>query len=129
VSSDDSPLQYLNTPERRVLGWFVRRMFSSESPRFARALEETGVQANARMACVNALRGYAICFFLLGLVGELLRSSLVTYPLMAIAMACMFWSFWCLYTAVGPERDYKRANEAKRKDAQDPAGWFAGHTN
>lgn len=105
---DDSPLQHLNGPERRVLGWVVLRMFATDSPRFARALADAGPIATARMACVNALRGYAICFFLLGLVGELIRSRAVTYPLMALAGLCMVWSFWCLYTVVGPERAYKR---------------------
>jgi hypothetical protein len=127
VSSDKTPLQYLNGIEQRLFGWFVLRMFASKSARFERALAETGPHANARMACVNALRGYAICFFLVGLAGELLRSSLLTYPLMVLAMACMAWSFWCLYTVVGPEREYKRANEAL-KDPQDPAHRLAGHT-
>jgi hypothetical protein len=128
VPFDGSPLQYLNAPERRVLGRLVARTFASDSRRFSRALEKNGPEATARMACVNALRGYAVTFFLLGLVGELAHSRLLTYPLMALAFGCMVWSFWCLYTMVGPERAYRRAHAAELEAKRDASSRFAGHT-
>lgn len=117
MPDDGSPLQHLNGVEHRLLGWMVLRMFASDSPRFARALSDTGPVATARMACVNTLRTYAICLFVLGLVGELVRSRALTYPSMALAALCVLWSCWCLYTVVGPERAHKRehARDAEKR--------------
>ncbi|HEY1833004.1 MAG TPA: hypothetical protein VGG08_01100 [Solirubrobacteraceae bacterium] len=117
MSVDGSPLRYLNDHERRAFGWFVERMFRSRSVRFERALEQVGEEATARMACVNALRGYAIGLFLVGMLGELVSARALTYPAMALAALCMVWSFWCLYTVVGPERAHKRDAEAERARA------------
>jgi fatty acid desaturase len=116
MSVDGSPLRYLNDRERRAFGWFVERMFRSESPRFERALEQAGEEATARMACVNALRGYAIVLFLIGMFGELISVPALTYPTMALAGLCMLWSFWCLYTVVGPERAHKRETEQAKQE-------------
>jgi len=117
VPDDRSPLQHCNRIERGLLGWMVLRMFATDSPRFARALADAGPVATARMACVNALRMYAIGLFVLGLVGELVRSRTLAYPCMTLATLCVLWSCWCLYTAVGPERAHKRehARDAERK--------------
>jgi fatty acid desaturase len=117
MSVDGSPLRYLNDAERRAFGWFVELMFRSQSPRFERALERAGEEATARMACVNALRGYAIVLFLVGMAGELVSAPALTYPTMALATLCMVWSFWCLYTVVGPERAHTRETEAGRARA------------
>ncbi|HMG97721.1 MAG TPA: DUF3040 domain-containing protein [Gaiellales bacterium] len=108
VPDDQSPLQHLNRIEQRVLGRMVQRMFASDGPRFARALKDAGPVATARMACVNTLRAYAMALFVLGLVGELVGSRALAYPFMALAALSVLWSCWCLYTAVGPERAYKR---------------------
>lgn len=107
VTEDPSPLRYLNTAERRLLGPLVRRLFATANPRFQRALESTGVQATARMACVNALRLYAIVLFVLGTLGRLAGVSALAYLFYGLAAACMAWSFWCLYTVVGSEREFR----------------------
>jgi hypothetical protein len=117
VPEAGSPLSYLNGIERLLLGRVVLRMSASGSPRFARALEQNGPLATTRMACVNALRLYAIALFVVGLLGELVRSRALTYPFMALAALCVLWSCWCLYTVVGPERAYKRehARDAEQR--------------
>jgi high-affinity Fe2+/Pb2+ permease len=121
VPDEGSPLQHLNRLERRLLGWMVLRMFAADSPRFARALAETGPIATARMACVNTLRVYAIGLFLIGLVGELARTAALAYPFMALAALCVLWSCWCLYTVVGPERAYK-AERSHAAEGRRPSG-------
>lgn len=108
VTDDHSPLQYLNGLERRALGWLVARLWATENPRFERALERNGAHATARMACVNALRLYAIMLFVIGAVAQIGRVSVLTDVLYGLAVSCMVWSFWCLYTVVGPEREFKR---------------------
>lgn len=112
MSDVPSPLRFLNGPERRLLGWLVCRLFDTDNPRFVRALERSGVQATARMACVNALRLYAIGFLVLGLLSQLVGLLPVSYLFYALAGACMAWSFWCLATTVGPEREHKRMQAA-----------------
>lgn len=109
VSDDRSLLSYLNSTERRVLGPLVRRMLASENPRIRRAMAETGAQATARMACVNALRLYAIVLFVVGTLAKLGHVGVLASALYVLAGAAMIWSFWCLYTVVGPEREFKRA--------------------
>jgi hypothetical protein len=112
VSEDSSPLPYLNAIERRMLGPLVIRLFATGNPRFQRALENSGVAATARMACVNALRTYAIVLFVLGTVGRLVGAGVLSDVFYVLAMAAMAWSFWCLYTVVGPEREFKRRRSA-----------------
>lgn len=113
MSDDRSPLGYLNRAERLLLGWVVRRLFASGNPRFVRALEESGPQATARMACVNALRLYAVVLFVLGTLVRLAHVGPLAVVLYALAVACMAWSFWCLYTVIGPERAYKKSAGAE----------------
>jgi hypothetical protein len=108
VKDERSLLSYLNPTERRLLGWIVTRLLGTENPRFQRALEETGPKATARMACVNALRVYAIALFVLGTVVKLGHVAPLANALYLLAAGCMAWSFWCLYTVVGPEREFKR---------------------
>jgi hypothetical protein len=117
VPDDGTPLQHLSRLERRLLGWAVLRTFASQSPRFRRALEENGPVATVRMACVNTLRLYGIGVFLLGLACELARTRSLAYAFMALAALCVLWSCWCLLTAIGPERAYKRerAGAAERR--------------
>jgi hypothetical protein len=114
VSEDSSPLTYLNTPERRLLGAVVVRLFATGNPRFQRALEKSGVEATARMACVNALRLYAIVLFVLGSVGRIAGIDVLADALYGLAIVAMVWSFWCLYTVVGPEREFQRRRPAER---------------
>ena len=108
VTDNHSPLQYLNGPERRALGWIVCRMFSTENPRLQRAIECNGAHATARMACVNALRLYAVMLFVIGAVAQIGRVSVLADGAYGLAILCMAWSFWCLYTVVGAEREFKR---------------------
>jgi hypothetical protein len=108
VSDEHSPLSYLSPAERRLLGPLVGRLCATDNPRFERAVETTGAKATVRMACVNALRLYAIVLFVLGLLGRLAHVAPIAYVFFALAAACMAWSFWCLYTVVGPEREFKR---------------------
>ena len=108
MSDEDTPLSYLNAVERRLLGPLVRRLCATGNPRFRRAAETTGAKATVRMACVNALRIYAIVLFVLGVIGRLAGAAPVALAFFALAGACMAWSFWCLYTVVGPEREHKR---------------------
>jgi hypothetical protein len=115
VSDDRSPLGYLNRAEQLLLGWLVSRLFASRNPRFRRALEESGPQATARMACVNALRLYAIVLFLLGMLAKLAHVTPVATVLYVLAAGCMAWSFWCLYTVVGPERAFKKSAGVEHK--------------
>ncbi len=112
VNDEQSPLSHLNATERKLLGPLVRRLCATNNPRFERALAETGAKATARMACVNALRIYAIALFALGVVAKLGHLGALAYPCFALAAACMAWSFWCLFTVVGPEREFKRAHTA-----------------
>jgi uncharacterized membrane protein YuzA (DUF378 family) len=108
MADELSPLPYLNAPERRLLGPLVRRLCATGNPRFQRALEENGPEATARMACVNALRIYAIGLFALGVVARLAGVGALALALYGLAAAAMAWSFWCLYTVAGPEREFKR---------------------
>jgi hypothetical protein len=115
VSEDPSPLPYLNEPERKLLGPLVTRLFATGNPRFQRALETSGVEATARMACVNALRIYAVVLFVLGTAGRIAGVDAIGYLFYAVAIAAMAWSFWCLYTVVGPEREFKRRAPADHR--------------
>ena len=108
MSLDRDSLTYLNPTEQKLLGPLVRRLCASGNPRFQRALETSGAKATARMACVNALRIYAIVLFVLGTLGRIVHVTPIAYVCFAVAAACMAWSFWCLYTVVGPEREFKR---------------------
>jgi hypothetical protein len=115
VRDDRSPLGYLNRSEQVLLGWLVCRLFATGNPRFERALQESGPQATARMACVNALRLYAIALFVLGSVVKLVHITPVATAVYALAVACMAWSFWCLYTVVGPERAHKQSASVEQQ--------------
>jgi hypothetical protein len=117
VNDEQNPLPYLNEPERIALGGLVRRLYSTANPRFQKALESTGPRATARMACVNALRLYAVALFVLGSVARLARVSPAADLLYGLAGASMAWSLWCLYTVVDSEREYKR----HRAPGADPA--------
>ncbi|HXD54398.1 MAG TPA: hypothetical protein VN618_06570 [Solirubrobacteraceae bacterium] len=108
MSEDLNPLSFLNGPERRLLGPLVARLCATGNARFQQAIETTGAEATVRMACVNALRIYAIVLFVLGSLGRLAHLVPVAYTCFVLAGACMVWSFWCLYTVVGPEREHKR---------------------
>lgn len=119
VTDYHSPLQYLNRLERIALGRLVRRLCSTGNPRFRRAMEQNGAHATARMACVNALRLYAIMFFVIGAVAKIGRVSVLAYGAYGLAALCMAWSFWCLYTAAGPEREFKR--KSKSSGGQTPS--------
>jgi hypothetical protein len=116
VSVEPHPLPYLNTPERVVLGPLVRRLLRTGNPRFQRALETTGAEATARMACVNALRIYALLLFAAGIVVRLASATSLAVLLYGVAVAAMLWSFWCLYTVARPEREFKR-----RQGGHEPA--------
>jgi uncharacterized membrane protein YuzA (DUF378 family) len=69
------------------------------------------------MACVNALRFYAIALFVVGVVAKLAGVGVLALLCYAIAGLSMAWSFWCLYKVVGPEREFKR------RTATDDGGW------
>ena len=114
MSESRDPLRYLNKTERRFLGWTVQHLFATDNPRFERALEKSGEKATARMACVNALRLYAIVLFVLGTLAKLASVAVVAYGFYGLAAAAMAWSFWCLYTVVGPEREFRRASRLER---------------
>jgi hypothetical protein len=115
VNDDRSPLGYLNRAEQILLGWLVCRLFATGNPRFQRALAESGPKATARMACVNALRLYAIVLFVLGSVVKIAHVTTVATGLYLLAAACMAWSFWCLYTVVGPERAFKQGSGVEQQ--------------
>lgn len=114
MSDSRDPLRYLNDIERRLLGWTVVHLFATGNPRFERALEKSGEEATARMACVNALRLYAIALFILGTMAKLASVGVLADGFYGLAAAAMAWSFWCLYTVVGPEREYRRATGLER---------------
>ncbi len=114
MSESRDPLRYLNRTEVRLLGWIVMHLFDTGNPRFERALEKSGEEATARMACVNALRLYAIVLFVLGTIAKLASVSVLAYVFYGLATAAMAWSFWCLYTVVGPEREFRRASRLGR---------------
>ncbi len=111
VGHNSSP--YLNAPERRLLGPVVTRLQRPGKPRFERSLEENGPEATARMACVNALRFYAVCLFVLGVLARTAGVRVLALGLYGVAVVAMVWSFWCLYTVVGPEREHKRSREGE----------------
>jgi len=114
MSERRDPLRYLNATERRLLGWMVVHLFATANPRFERALEKSGEQATTRMACVNALRLYAIGLFILGSIAKLAAVEALAYGFYGLAAAAMVWSFWCLFTVVGPEREFRRATRLER---------------
>jgi hypothetical protein len=113
VSEDLEPLSYLNPVERRLIGLLVRHLCSTANPRFSRAVERTGPEATVRMACVNALRIYAIGLFVAGTLARFAGVWPLGYALLVLAAAAMVWSFWCLYTVARPEREFKRAQAAR----------------
>jgi hypothetical protein len=117
MSDGRDPLRYLTTVERRLLGWTVVHLFANGNPRFERALAKSGEEATARMTCVNALRLYAIGLFLAGTVAKIAAAGALADGLYALATAAMVWSFWCLYTVVGPEREFRRASRLDRDAA------------
>jgi hypothetical protein len=110
VADDYKPLTYLNRIERRLLGPVVLLLSKTANPRLQRALETNGPSATARMACVNALRLYAVALFALGAVARVAGVAPLAALLFVLAVACMVWSFWCLYTVLGPEREFKRGH-------------------
>ncbi len=111
MRDDHSDLPYLNGPERRVLGPVVARLQRPGNPRFERSLEETGPEATARMACVNALRIYAVCLFVLGVAARTAGVRILALALYGVAAAAMAWSFWCLYEVARAEREHSRSRE------------------
>ncbi len=113
VSDEQSPLPYLNAPERRLLGPVVVRLYRTGNPRFKRALEENGAEASARMACVNALRFYAVGLFVLGVLARVAGVQALALVFYGVAVVAMAWSFWCLYTVAGPERAHKRGRDGE----------------
>lgn len=117
VSEHLDPQAFLNAPERRLLGPLVLRLCATGNPRFQRAIETTGAEATVRMACVNALRVYAIVAFTLGAAARLAHLLPLAYACFALAGACMAWSFWCLFTVVGPEREHKRTRAGRSQPA------------
>ena len=70
------------------------------------------------MACVNALRIYAIAFFAVGVIARIAGVPALALALYGLAAAAMAWSFWCLYTVVGPEREFKREHDARQARAR-----------
>ena len=114
MSEDREPLRYLNRTEQRLLGWLVVHLFATANPRFERALEKSGEEATTRMACVNALRLYAIGLFVLGTIAKLAAVEVLAFGFYGVAGAAMLWSFWCLFTVVGPEREFRRAMRLER---------------
>jgi len=114
MSEPRDPLRYLNRTERRVMGWLVMHLLATPNPRFERALEKSGEKATTRMACVNALRLYAVGLFVLGSCAKLASIEVLTYGLYGLAAAAMAWSFWCLFTVVGPEREFRQATRLER---------------
>lgn len=112
MDEESELLSHLNATERRLLGPLVGRLLRAGSPGLRRALEQSGPRATARMACVNATRLYALALFVLGCLAELGRLPVLAYGLLGLAAAFMAWSFWCLYTVVGPEREFKRSRGA-----------------
>ena len=114
MSERRDPLRYLNRLERRVMGWLVVKLFATGNPRFERALEKSGEKATTRMACVNALRLYAVGLFVLGSLAKLMAVEPLAYGFYSLAGATMLWSFWCLFTVVGPEREYRQAMRLER---------------
>jgi hypothetical protein len=120
VADEETPLAYLNEPERRLLGPVVTRLNRPGSPRYQRALEENGAEATARMGCVNALRIYAVVLFVLGVLARVAGAQAPALVFYGVAVAAMAWSFWCLYTVVGPERAHKRSREGE-EGAREPA--------
>ncbi len=121
MSEDLSPSSYLSAPERKLLGPVVQRLCTTGNARFQRALEESGPEATARMACVNALRIYAIGLFALGVIARVGGVPALALVFYAFAVGAMVWSFWCLYTVVGPEREFKRELEHDGEGARQPA--------
>ena len=117
MSEDLEPLAYLNPAERKLIGPLVRRLCSTANPRVRRAVETTGPKATVRMACVNAFRIYAIALFAGGVLARIAGVAPLGYLLLALAAAAMAWSFWCLYTVIGPEREFKRALAAASRPA------------
>jgi hypothetical protein len=114
MSERRDPLRYMNRIERRLLGWMVVHLFATDNPRFERALEKSGENATTRMACVNALRLYAIGLFVLGSVAKLAAVEALAYGFYGLATAAMVWSFWCLATVVRPEREFRRSSRLER---------------
>lgn len=114
MSESRDPLGYLNPIERRAMGWLVVRLFATGNPRFERALEKSGEKATARMACVNALRLYAVGLFVVGSVAKLMAVEPLAYACYGLAGVAMLWSFWCLFTVVGPEREHRQAMRLER---------------
>ena len=110
MNEDRDTLSFLNPAERRAFGPLVQRLCNTENPRFRNAVESTGAEASVRMACVNALRIYAVALFAVGMLTKLAGVGALTYLAFALAGACMVWSFWCLYTVVGPEREFRRGH-------------------
>jgi hypothetical protein len=114
MSESREPLRYLNGIERKLLGWMVVHLWATGNPRFERALEKSGEQATSRMACVNALRLYAIGLFLAGTLARIAAVTPLAYGFYGLAAAAMAWSFWCLFTVVAPEREHRRATRLDR---------------
>jgi hypothetical protein len=114
MSERRDPLRYLNRFERRAMGWIVARLFATGNPRFERALEKSGEKATARMACVNGLRLYAVGLFVVGSLAKLFAVEALAYGFYGLAGGAMLWSFWCLFTVVGPEREYRRTSALGR---------------
>lgn len=114
MSELSAPLRYLNPTERRLLGWVVARLYDPHSTRLQRAIERSGERATVRMACVNALRLYAVASMLAGMALQVARLQSVSLVFYGLAGASMAWSFWCLATTVGPEREHKRMQAVGR---------------
>ena len=105
---------YLNRVEQRLLGWLVRILLSDGNARLQRARAESGDEATARIACVNALRVYAFALFVLGCCLRLVSLTVLADVFYVLATLTIGWSLWALYTAYMAEREFKRAQDADR---------------
>lgn len=110
----NEPLQYLNRVARFLTGWFVIRQFETNVPRLAREIEKSGPHAAALWSSCRTFQLYAIGIGYLAIFLDVFGITMIAYPLLGLFAICIMCEVACLVSARKPQREYRRAREARR---------------
>jgi hypothetical protein len=119
ADSDMSPLDYLNRVERMICGWYVARVFATNTRTTAKRLSQSGPEATALLACVQVLQLYAAGPIVLGIVGVVARDPAILYACVAVGICCAAAGIALLPSMSRAEKRYKSQS----------AGWSTTITN
>lgn len=107
------PLQYLNVVERWLVGWLVSRIFATNTPRFARLVQNSGPCAATHFAAAQAFTIYIWVLGMSGVFFGLVDIGVVADILYIVAGICVIWGFVCVLAGLRPQREYRQTHKAR----------------